>query len=135
MKRTIKTTKAQKVPMEKLLFQLEMVLFQLDGCSLQPGYQLGKIPWHGLLQPLCAGPPLLSPQPLSRWGRTWLAPAARRFRSARTVFSHGSFQLSIGLLGAKRRGKKFILSLVWVGPAAGRVGTTWATRARGSRWV
>lgn len=55
MKRTIKTTKAQKVPVEKLLFQLEMVLFQLDGCSLQPsvvpGYRVGKIPWHGLLEP------------------------------------------------------------------------------------
>lgn len=58
MKWTIKTTKAQKGPMEKLLFQLEMVLFQLGGCSLQPGYQVGKIPWHGLLQPaaLCRAP-------------------------------------------------------------------------------
>ena len=62
MKRTIKTTNVQKVPMEKLLFRLEMVLFQLDGCNLQlcvvPGYQVGKIPWHGLLEPaaLCRAP-------------------------------------------------------------------------------
>lgn len=121
MKRTVKTTKAQKVPMEKLLFQLEMVLFSAGWvqpsavcCTRLSGWRdpMARFARAGC----CVQGPRSSPCSLFQ-GREWPGSLPQHeIQMSQDSFLAWKFSAQHQPpWGQKKEEKKFILSLVWVG--------------------